>query len=356
MKYILLFSTAMFLLLVSFNCKSPTAPKGSSPPDTTSNNFTFQTFTFGASNAGSSYLMDVAIVSDSDIWCVGAVYLDSANGAPDPFPYNAIHWDGKEWGLLKVPYSYQGQSYYHPLISVFAFEKDDVWFCGNGIIHWDGSLYNPIPIPSSVWGQYQINKIWGTSSNDFYVVGNGGSILHYQNDTWQKIESGTSMNIYDIWGAKNPNTGNEEILAVASYPDTSAQRKIFQINGNSAAEISSKGINWDLETVWFKSQSHYFVGGTGIYDKHLLSDSTWSRQYYNVTDNYINCIRGSDVNDIVAVGAFGEVLHYNGVRWTSFREETGLVNGEYLSVAIKGNEIVAVGYDGQRAVIVVGKR
>lgn len=342
----------MFLLLVSFNCKSPTAPKGNNPPDTTSNNFTFQTFTFGASNAGSSYLLDVAIISDSNIWCVGAVYLDSADGAPDPIPYNVVHWDGKNWIPMKAPFYYQGKAFYSPVYSIYAFDANDIWLEAG--IHWEGNQFQTEPLNISF--PSHVNKIWGTSSSDLYIVGNNGLIAHRgSNGTWQKIESGTDMNIYDIWGSTNQQTGKEEILAVASYSDTSAQRKIFQINGNSAEEISSSGINWDLETIWFKPQSHYFVGGTGIYDKHLLSDNTWSRQYYNVTDNYINCIRGNDVNDIVAVGAYGEVLHFNGVRWNSFINETGLTNGQYVSVAIKGNEIVAVGYNG-KAVIAVGKR
>ena len=345
------------LLFLAQSCKSPTAPKGNNPPDTTSNNFTFQTFTFGASNAGSSYLQDVTIVSDTDIWCVGAVYLDSADGAPDPNAYNAVHWNGSKWELKRIQfYTICGQSKLtpYPAKAIYAADNNVIWIAmdGDQIVELvNGIQTQIICLPWS----FVINKIWGISSNDFYVIGNGGNIIHYQNGTWQKIESGTNMNIYDIWGASNPQTGKTEILAVASYPDTSAQRKIIQINGTSASEISSSGINWDLESVWFKPQSQYFVAGTGIYDKHLLSDSIWSSQYYNVTNYYINCIRGNDVNDIVAVGSFGEVIHYNGMRWKSYIDETGLTNGQYVSVAIKGNEIVAVGYNG-KAVILVGRR
>ena len=104
-KNFFLYLTSILILTLFFSaqsCKSPTAPKVNSSPDTTSSNFTFQTFTFGASNAGSSYLQDVAVVSDSDIWAVGAVYLDSADGVPDPNAYNAVHWNGKEWQPIKI--------------------------------------------------------------------------------------------------------------------------------------------------------------------------------------------------------------------------------------------------------------
>ena len=351
--------TSILILALFFSaqsCKSPTAPKTNSPPDTTSNNFTFQTFTFGASNAGSSYLQDVAVVSDSDIWCVGAVYLDSADGKPDPFPYNAVHWDGKRWNLLKITIQTKYGLVTMPLEGIFAFSSNDIWIVAGDPIHGDGKSWVDYDIRTITGDQsVDVSKAWGTNSSSMYFVGRAGNIVSYTNGTWQKIESGTNMNIYDILGASNPQTGKTEILAVASYPDTSAQRKIIQINGSSASEISSSGISWDLESVWFKPQSQYFVAGTGIYDKHLLSDNIWSSQYYNVTNNYINCIRGNDVNDIVAVGSFGEVIHYNGMRWKSYIGETGLTNGQYVSVAIKGNEIVAVGYDG-KGVILVGRR
>lgn len=358
-KHILSVSIVLFLIISTFRCNTPTGPAIENTHDTTSNNFTFQTFTFGASNAGSSYLKDVAIISDSNIWCVGAVYLDSVNGAPDPFPYNVLHWNGKEWKTKKISVEYKGHKTIVPLTGIFDLSD------GNIILS-SGLPY--LPDGNGGWKLYQlwdmgvlnqndgsVYHIWGTSLDDLYFVGNSGTIVHYQNGTWQKIESGTDMNIYDIWGIEDK-TGKEEILAVASYPDTSAQRKIFQINGTSAKEISSKGINWDLESVWFIPDSQYFVAGSGIYQKNLLSDSLWRNSPRDITKYYTNCIRGNGVNDIAAVGAFGEVLHYNGVRWKSFINQTELVRGEYLSVAVKGNEIVTVGYDGNKAVVTVGKR
>ena len=102
-----LYLTSTLIIALFFSvqsCISPTAPKTNSPPDTTSNNFTFQTFTFGASNAGSSYLQDVAVISDSDIWCVGAVYLDSADGGL--FCFGAVGllqlWAEKNKAKIKV--------------------------------------------------------------------------------------------------------------------------------------------------------------------------------------------------------------------------------------------------------------
>jgi len=59
--------------------------------DTTSDNFTFQTWTFG--DIGSSALNDCAIISEDNIWCVGEIKIadSTENGYTT---YNAVHWNG----------------------------------------------------------------------------------------------------------------------------------------------------------------------------------------------------------------------------------------------------------------------
>ena len=66
--------------------------------DTTSNNFTWQTWTFGG-QAGSCALYDVAVVNDTCIYAVGEIYLLDSTGVPDPNAYNLAKWNGNEWEL-----------------------------------------------------------------------------------------------------------------------------------------------------------------------------------------------------------------------------------------------------------------
>ncbi|MBK7229746.1 MAG: hypothetical protein IPH97_12985 [Ignavibacteriales bacterium] len=158
--------------------------------DTTSHNFSWQTFTFGGSDA--SLIYDVAIIDENNIWAVGEIYMNDSLGNPDSKRYNAVKWNGFDWTVIRIPYNYQGTDFYNPIQSVFAFNENDIWFCGNGVIHFDGINFIPVPIPTNVWGPNQMNKLWGSSSNDLYVVGANGSIAHYQNGSWAKIESGTT--------------------------------------------------------------------------------------------------------------------------------------------------------------------
>lgn len=340
------------LTFIFFSCKNQaTQPPPPSGPDTTSNNFTWQTFTFGNGNAGSCMLNDIAIINDSLAYAVGAIYTnDSTTGQPDPQPYNLATWDGKVWKLQKLPYNYQGQLLYHPIQCVFALNANDIWFAGNGVEHWDGHKFSNIDEVNSVYGPYLLQKIWASSDNDIYMVGDGGTIVHYSGGSWTKIESGTNLQFLDIYGSGG------QVLTVCSqnYP---LGEGIFNISGNTATQVSSNPLGqYELFSVWFVPGQHYYVVGSGIYEKNSLSDSSWRNSPTEFTHYGSSEVRGSGLNDVFVVGAFGEFLHWNGASWKSFIAETGLASGSYGSVAVKGNLVVAVGYNSPQAVITMGRR
>ncbi len=137
---------------------------------------------------------------------------------------------------------------------------------------------------------------------------------------------------------------------------------IFSIQGNTVSEISSDfdfpgyTVPPELYGIWFVPNKHYYVVGDGIYEKNLLSESIWKNGPLDITHNAVTAIRGNGLNDVFAVGSFGEVLHYNGKRWTSFINETGLDNGGYGGLAVKGNLVVATGGNNPQAVILMGRR
>jgi len=221
--------------------------------DTTSHNFTWQTFTFGNTNNGSSILFDVAVIDENNIWAVGEIYTLDSLGNPDPTRFNAAVWSGNYWLIKRIPYYYQGQPFYNPIQSIFAFSENDIWFCGNGVIHWDGNNFVPISIPISVWGSYQMNKVWGTSSSDLYILGNAGNIAHYNGINWEKIESGTTTDINDVWGINNSVANSSLVLCTVSSRYHLGDYKLLSISGNAAYEY----FHWPytrLYGIWFNSQ------------------------------------------------------------------------------------------------------
>ena len=171
--------------------------------DTTSHNFTWQTWEFGQHS--SSVLYDIAIIDDNNIWAVGEIYMNDSLGNPDPSLYNLIKWDGISWKPERVYFKdSQGQLFLAPMKSIFAFNENDIWIGLDQIIHSDGTIYKSIELSDVVF-QSWINKIWGSSSNDLYIVGNDGNIAHYGGSSvgWKKIESGTTSIINDAWGITN---------------------------------------------------------------------------------------------------------------------------------------------------------
>ncbi|AFH48704.1 Hypothetical protein IALB_0993 [Ignavibacterium album JCM 16511] len=312
--------------------------------DTTSHDFTWQTWTFGQHS--SSTLYDVAIIDENNIWAVGEIYMLDSLGRPDPNAYNAVHWDGTKWELKRIYfYTFCGQQSMgsYPAKSIFAFGSNDIWIGmdGSQIVRFDGqSQSQPICTPVS------INKLWGSSSSDLYAVGNNGNIAHWDGVKWRKIESGTYLNIYDIY------SDNGEIICIASDKSLSSGKKILSIRYGITSEIDNTGLSSNLSSIWFKSQKKYYIVGAGIYFSNNLNKTNWKRTDYQST-RYSEKIRGTNFNDIFIVGSYNQVLHFNGFSWYEYTEYEF---GENLSVDIKNNMVVMVGWENDSARIIMGKR
>ena len=350
--YLLLRQQALLLTLLIFvllqSCKSPTAPKSNNSSDTTSHNWVFTIDTLGEGNG--STLHDVAIVSISPflVYAVGEIYLKDSTGQFDQQPYNLAKWDGNEWKLQKLI-----AGNFPPVIkSVFVVNDHNVWF--DPWFHWDGQNFHEIPSDPIFYG-IGIDKMWG-NSNGLYVVGTGGFIAFMNTSgTWQKLSSGTSTDIQDIWGYQNT-SGQTTILCVSSSVFYGGEESLFSISGNNVNQLNTNGLSWSERGLWFDDKGYYIVGD-GMYYKKTLQDTVWQSFQKGLTTYYIEAIRGNAPNDIVAVGDYGAFLHYNGSSWFDFTQQLNLPNCVLNSVSIKDNLVVAVGtLGGDRGIIVVGKR
>ncbi|MDE3058556.1 MAG: hypothetical protein KGJ59_11435 [Bacteroidota bacterium] len=339
------------IVLLAFNgtdCrKNPVIPPPQpppSPPDTTSHNFTFTTYTFGG-NAGSSGFKDVTIIDDSNIWVVGAI-----NPATDS-TYNAVHWDGEKWNSLQIQfYTICGQSHTtaYPINTIFAFGGNDIWFSDGGeILHWiDSSHIHDCSISSLINGA--INKIWGISSSNLYAVGNAGTIIHNSNGTWTKMESGTTIDLRDVWGSPDGS-----VVLTCGWSNDESQSILLKYDGT----------NW--KTVWSRNGPSvnpygYFVSSVWETDSLFLSSG---RGVFRDTTQVIVLpwfpyrIRGSANNNIAVAGDEGMIWHWSGTDW----KQLNLQSGEPLySVAISKTMLIAVGSDFNiglgAALIYIGKR
>ncbi len=315
--------------------------------DTTSHNYSWQTYTFGG-QVGSCNLNDVAIIDKNNIWVVGEIYLPDSLG--QPVTYNAVYWDGSEWGLKRIKTNACGGVDYPPIKAIFTFSEDDILFA-----HIDGSIthYNGIEFTNDCSLITQLNgsanKIWGISKNDYYVVSGNGFIGHYNGQSWQRIQSGTSLNINDIWGSVD-NQGNKYILCAAYDFGTGGEKKLLSINGFLVNEISWVD-NRELYTVWFNTKNKIYAGGEGLF---VNVGNGWELQD-NLQNYFTFRIRGEGSNNVFGTGGFGFTVHYNGLDW-KVMDEAGLSGGNYESLDVKGNTVALVGFEGNAAVVSIGTR
>ncbi len=339
--------------------------------DTTSHNFTFQTWTFGG-DAGSCTLYDVAIINENDIWAVGEIYLLDTLGQPDPNAYNALHWNGLGWDLRRIKTNACGGVEYPPIKAIFAFAANDILFAhiDGSISHYDGMKFvNDCTLITQLNGSS--NKIWGVDSNDFYVVSGNGFIAHYQYGHWSRIESGTDVDLKDIYGSSN---GNE--LWTCGWSNQNGRVAVLKINEGGVESIWDSQTNREfsyyyggqlLNTLWANENAE-FVFATGVVTRHSLLNKKILRYewvpYLNgqkVLDlgNYAYRIRGSNKNNIFIVGDESMIWHSNGTTWHKF-EEVQNFDDRLYGLAVTENMMVTVGisYDNSLggALILMGKR
>ena len=114
-----------------------------------------------------------------------------------------LHFDGTRWSRQTTPTT-------QPLWGVWGAAPNDVWAVGgNGmepnatLLHYDGSTWTKETALPTLQKQRvgQFLKVWGTSADDVYVVGQRGVVLHRTQGQWREELVGASDDLVSLWGA-----------------------------------------------------------------------------------------------------------------------------------------------------------
>jgi hypothetical protein len=199
-----------------------------------------------------------------------------------------------------------------------------------------------------------VEKIWGLSRNDFYIVGYGGNIAHWDGKRWTKIESGTDVSFKSI--AK----GLDEEVYVSGSSSNNRYHILLKINKDKNVEVQP--IPPGSEGIYFVSSAKeilFLSGIVGVYWKHLKYDKSYtfiSRLNYATygmkSDNY---------NNLFLVTALSKIFHFNGMNLMSLNHPLSGELATLRSVDVKNDFVVVVGERIQNmfsgtAVILIGKR
>lgn len=327
--------------------------------DTTSHNLIWQTFIVGEHSR--SVLNDAAVIDENNIWAVGEIYTNDSLGSPDFEMYNALNWNGSSWEMYKIPYTYQGSDYY-PIQSVCAFNANDIWFGGNGIIHWNGTEFKPVTIPNGIWGPYQINKIWGSSNNDLYVAGGKGSIAYFNGNSWSKIESGTTSNLIDIRGTQDGKTiwicgvNNDHGVSTLLKIKNSISQIIFEGSSNTRNNGYYVG---PISSLWCDNDYRVFLMNWSGICLQRNSDKLFLEKQIAAFSSMGLRIDGSSYNNVFTCGQ--RLLgHWNGISFKEY-QELSTPQRILMSVNTKSDIMCSVGldYNGpvySNAVIIIGRK
>ncbi len=351
---------ASFIFFVLFSLCAITCKKNPITPslngyDTTSHNFTWQKFTFGY--AGASQLNDVAIINDTLAYAVGEIYLTDSTGQYDPLPYNLAIWNGTNWDVKRVTVNFRGNLITPPLYGIFAFSGSQILLAGGMAIYGDGIQWIPYDVRLLTgFDTLLTERCWGSSPTNMYFVGLHGTLVHFDGNSWTRINSGTTLDIFDIWGAQNSH-GQWEVLAIATSSATD-NNMLLQIQpNNTVLSLSTNGLAPFSTGIWFVPEEKYYIVGSGIFQKSTLNESNWIVYPPGVVTSYASStVYGQGLNDVFVSGSFLEVVHYNGSTWYNYKNEIPAANGALGGIALKGNTAVLVGYIDQQAVAFIGRR
>ena len=325
--------------------------------DTTTHNRNWEVFLFG--EYAQSIIRDIAIIDENNIWAVGEIYMLDSLGQQDPNAYNVAHWDGVRWELIQLQFfTFCGQisTGSYPARSIIAFGENDIWVTsGSQATHFNGIRQTSLLcIPVSV------NKLWGTDDNNIYAAGQIGKIAHHQNGNWSLEESGTTVDLLDIWGGSDGtlwscgHTGDYN-TSVLLRNTGFGWEKIYE--GNSETQNNGYQIG-PINGIWGTNEFRiYMVNKSGLYIQPNSSELILDKEIVK-TSYFSFSADGTDDNNIYISGEWF-VGHWNGV---SYREYPVLYKQfrKYYSIKARDNTVCAGGsdYNGpifSQAVIVLSK-
>jgi len=358
----------LFVFTIQINrCSENTTGPGKNTPDTTSHDFEWQIYEFGGQN-GSSILYDVAIVDENDIWAVGEIYTEDTYTRDSLGnlikPYNAVHWDGEKWELKHVYVDYRGDPNLAPLKGVFALDNGEVVF-SSGLPYlptnngWD--LYHLWDMGILDENDGGLDNIWGTSISNLYFAGRNGTIVHYDGQGWTKLESGTDIDLRDIWGSTEHdvlwscgynNSYSESILL--QYQNSAWRHFWSWSNQNGASDSIYAGL---MQSVWqIDFEDMMIVSGDGVFRQDVKGEQPPQKENLFL-EAFPSLVRGNSPNNVFIVGYRGMAWHYNGISWMNYPQfqEFSTV---FKSVAVDEGRVVIVGEDNSadKALILIGNR
>jgi hypothetical protein len=193
-------------------------------------------------------------------------------------------------------------------------------------------------------------SVWVRTAEDVYVCGVNGTLLRYDGTRWVKLESGTDLDVWSIVGLP----GGELYAVAADNWNSYRGNRVLRIEGSMVTVDNSVSVGMKLD-IWGTDEGTLYAVGDGTFQR--TSGAGWKEVTTPNPRVGLNSVSGSGANDVLVVGSFGVVVHWNGVSWHFY---DGLFfptsSRTYFESFAIGGSYFLVGYTGTCALITVGTR
>jgi len=271
-------------------------------------------------------------------------------------------YDGGKWTRKPLPIRITTREAALADYPFFAFSKDDMWFTKGILYHYTNGVVDEYRNVSDTTFN-GIKACWGTSSSDMFFVGVQGNISHFDGTTFTKMTSPTTKNLRSVWG-----TSHNDVWA-AGYNFSTDESVLIHYDGTSWTEdefsTSGQTRQFGIGTVWDVDSSGHnvrIIAGTRVFRK--TDNGPWRKDTAEIGNslgggsyNGIGAF-GNTPNDLMAVGSWGFISHWNGKTWKKYDElyNYGIVDYGAAAFSININTACAVGRKSGKSWITVGRR
>lgn len=280
-----------------------------------------------------------------------------------------LRYDGSKWTQLSLsPTDAAGVS---GLYSIWGSGASDVWFVGaSGVaIRWDGTKLTKVntadkTVLRAIWGTgptsvyvasavatgIQVQKwngsswavsgpiinttsqptaMWGTADNNYFITTAGSDIWRSDGAMFTRVNPSDRYAVNGLWGVGGEiyAVGDVKFTDTVNKDATLRQGIFMRWNGTTFMPIANAP-QVAMYGIWGSSPTDMIaVGASGTvirYNGAAFSSSNTLAEPLTGVNGPITGIRGTGNSDLVAVGDWGTTMRWNGSNWTSVANDTHL--------------------------------
>jgi hypothetical protein len=243
------------------------------------------------------------------------------------------------FGIVACHESPHGQSITSSnLRGVWGSGPADIWVVGDKgtILHYDGKTWASSPSGT----EEDLTGVAGTGPTNVYVSGQKGAILHWDGKVWRQVSEGPDTTLVNLWVS-----GPDEVWAVGigSGDEGGTMRRLM-------------GGKWENQDI-LGSSSLWGVGGSGPSDVWMVGDTSRGQGYVIHGDGKhfdangykaptARAVWSGRPDDVWVAPYQGALQHWNGTAWTA----AATPEGPWYRMGGSGSDDVwAVGANGVTA-------